>query len=322
MLFFADSKGAPGMENDCNPAERLLLEYHFRYFKHFAIICDDQYRVTWCNNEFLRVANLEQSPVGTNVNEFLSNDGQLGLLDMEQSPDRNLILRFLFKGTESLHNCLVMKRREQVMIVAQDAVQTELGTMADMGKFNYEMATLTRELSEKKTALENAYAKISELISTDYLTGLASRKYFHESFVKAISFARRTATPLTIIMADLDFFKQVNDTYGHLMGDKVLVSVAKLIRRSMRSEDLAGRFGGEEFILVLVGTDQTGGKIFAERLRQKTEQMKVNGMRSKVTMSIGLTELLAEDTSDEAIRRADEAMYQAKRAGRNKVVVL
>ena len=74
MLFFADSKGAPGMENDCNPAERLLLEYHFRYFKHFAIICDDQYRVTWCNNEFLRVANLEQSPVGTNVNEFLSND--------------------------------------------------------------------------------------------------------------------------------------------------------------------------------------------------------------------------------------------------------
>ena len=304
-----------------NP-EQLLIEYHYRYFKHIVVVCDDMLRVTWCNNEFLRVANLEQPPVGTNINEFLSNDGQLGLLDMEQSPDRNLILRFWFKGTESLHNCLVMKRREQVMIVAQDAVQTELGTMADMGKFNYEMATLTRELSEKKTALENAYAKISELISTDYLTGLASRKYFHESFVKAISFARRTATPLTIIMADLDFFKQVNDTYGHLMGDKVLVSVAKLIRRSMRSEDLAGRFGGEEFILVLVGTDQTGGKIFAERLRQKTEQMKVNGMRSKVTMSIGVTELLAEDTSDEAIRRADEAMYQAKRAGRNKVVVL
>ena len=322
MVLFAELKGAPGMENDCNPTERLLLEYHFRYFKHFAIICDDQFRVTWCNNEFLRIANLDQIPVGANIYEFLSADGQLSLLDMYQNPDRNLILRFSFKGAESLHNCLVLKRQELVMLVAQDAVQTDLGTMADMGKINYEMATLTRELSEKKTALENAYAKISELISTDYLTGLASRKYFHESFVKAISYARRTATPLTIIMADLDFFKQVNNTYGHLMGDKVLVSVAKLIRRSMRNEDLAGRFGGEEFILVLVGTDQNGGMIFAERLRHKTEHMKVIGMRSKVTMSLGVTELLPEDSSDEAIRRADEAMYQAKRAGRNRVIVL
>jgi diguanylate cyclase (GGDEF)-like protein len=308
-------------QNLCNP-EQMLVEYHYRYFKHFVVICDAELRVAWCNNEFLRVANLEMIPVGVPINEFLSTDGQLSLRDLDNNPDRNIVLGFSFKGNASAHSCILLKRQGQLMIVAQDTVQADLGTMADMGKINYEMATLTRELSEKKTALENAYAKISELISTDYLTGLASRKYIQESFVKAISYARRTATPLTIIMADLDFFKQVNDNYGHLMGDKVLVAVAKLIRRSMRNEDLAGRFGGEEFIMILVGTDQAGGKIFAERLRQKTEQMKVSGIPSKITMSLGVTAFLPDDTPDDAIRRADEAMYMAKRAGRNQVVVL
>lgn len=308
-------------QNSCNP-EHLLVEYHYRYFKHFVVICDAELTVAWCNNEFLRVANLEKSPVGVDINKFLSKAGQLSLRALDSNPDRNLMLEFLFKNKISAHNCILLKRNGQLMIVAQDTVQPDLGTMADMGKINYEMATLARELGEKKSALENAYAKISELISTDYLTGLASRKYMHESFIKAISFAKRTKTPLTIIMADLDFFKLVNDNYGHLMGDKVLVAVAKLILRSMRNEDLAGRFGGEEFIIVLVGTDQAGGKIFAERLRQKTERMKVSGVPSKVTLSLGVTEFLPDDTPDDAIRRADEAMYVAKRAGRNQVFVL
>jgi diguanylate cyclase (GGDEF)-like protein len=123
-------------------------------------------------------------------------------------------------------------------------------------------------------------------------------------------------------MADLDYFKQVNDNFGHLAGDKVLVAVARLIHKIARNEDLAGRFGGEEFIMILVGTDQAGGKIFAERLRQKTEQMKVPGVKTKITMSLGVTEFLPDDTTDTAIKRADEAMYMAKRAGRNQVVVI
>ena len=310
------------MKSKCSNPEQLLVEYHYRYFKHFVVVCDAQLRVTWCNNEFLRIGNLDKMPIGTNINEFLSSDGQLSLQNMDSNPDRNLVLGFSFKGNTSAHNCIVLKRHGQLMIVAQDTVQPDLGTMADMGKINNEMATLTRELSEKKTALENAYAKISELISTDYLTGLASRKYIHESFVKAVSFAKRTATPLTIIMADLDYFKQVNDTFGHLAGDKVLVAVARLIHKIARNEDLAGRFGGEEFIMILVGTDQAGGKVFAERLRQKTEQMKVPGVKAKITMSLGVTEFLPDDTTDAAIKRADEAMYMAKRAGRNQVVVI
>jgi diguanylate cyclase (GGDEF)-like protein len=310
------------MEKNCSNPEQLLVEYHYRYFKHFVIVCDAQLCVTWCNNEFLRVGNLEKMPIGVHINEFLSSEGQLSLHDLDNNPDRNLVLGFSFKGNTSAHNCILLKRQDQLMIVAQDTVQPDLGTMADMGKINCEMATLTRELSEKKTALENAYAKISELISTDYLTGLASRKYIHESFVKAVSFAKRAEIPLTIIMADLDLFKQVNDNYGHLMGDKVLVAVAKLIRKSARNEDLAGRFGGEEFIMILVGTDIAGGQIFAERLRQKTEQLKVPGVPTKITMSLGLTEFLPDDTTDTAIKRADEAMYLAKRSGRNKVAVL
>ena len=186
----------------------------------------------------LRIGNLDKMPIGTNINEFLSSDGQLSLQNMDSNPDRNLVLGFSFKGNTSAHNCIVLKRHDQLMIVAQDTVQPDLGTMADMGKINNEMATLTRELSEKKTALENAYAKISELISTDYLTGLASRKYIHESFVKAVSFAKRTATPLTIIMADLDYFKQVNDHCGHPVGDAVLKQTSQIIGRLLRKSDL------------------------------------------------------------------------------------
>ena len=127
---------------------------------------------------------------------------------------------------------------------------------------------------------------------------------------------------MSIIMADLDLFKQVNDKYGHLVGDKVLVRVAKLIKKFMRGEDLVGRFGGEEFLIILVGTDKDGGEIFAERLREKIELMRVTGVSQKVTMSFGVTGFLHSDTPDSAIKRADEAMYMAKKQGRNKVVVL
>lgn len=198
----------------------------------------------------------------------------------------------------------------------------DTGTMEYMGSMNQEMSRLSRELSKQKNELEKAYARINELISTDYLTGLASRKYLHESFQKAVSYFKRTGTPMTLIMADLDYFKKVNDQYGHLAGDKVLVQVSRLIRRIARSEDLIGRFGGEEFIIVLMGTNQQGGVVFAERLRQKTEKMKITGIPHAITISVGVTELLATDSVDTAIQRADEALYRAKNAGRNRVEVL
>ena len=310
------------MKNKNFGKEQLLAEYYYRYFKHLVIICDEQLQLTWCNGEFLRASNLEKMPLGASINEFLAKNDQLSFQDLESNLDRNMTLAFAFQGSIVPYNCIVLRRQDQLLIVAEDTVLSEPGAMEHIGRVNNEMANMTRELTKQNIALEKAYAKISELISTDYLTGLASRKCINDSFVKAISYYKRTGAPLTIIMADLDLFKQVNDVYGHLMGDKVLVNVAKVIKRIARNEDLVGRFGGEEFIIVLVGTDKNGGEIFAERLREKTEQMKAPGLPQKVTMSLGVTDFTASDTADSAIKRADEAMYLAKKQGRNKVVVL
>ncbi len=303
-------------------SEQLLTEYYYRYYKQFVILCDDQLRINWCNSEFLRVGNLASAPIGASINSFLVDSSQLGSNDFGQNLDRNIALAFCFKGNIVSHQCIVLKRQDQMLIVAQNPVLPDPGTMEHIGAINSEMAIMTRELSKQKSALEKAYAKINELISTDYLTGLASRKYINESMQKAISYFKRTGTSLTIIMADLDYFKQVNDQYGHLMGDKVLVQVAKLIKNIARSEDLIGRFGGEEFIIVLMGTDKAGGGIFAERFRKKTEQMKVAGVPQKVTISLGVTEFVLSDTPDSAIKRADQALYMAKKQGRNQVVIL
>ena len=310
------------MENRNCSADQLLMEYYYRYFKHIVILCDAQLQLTWCNGEFLRISNLEKIPVGANINEFLADCYQLSIQELESNLDRNMTLAFCFHGKVFSYNCLILRRQDQLLIVAEDNVLADPGTMEHIGKMNNEMADMTRELAKQNLELEKAYAKISELISTDYLTGLASRKCINDSFAKAISYFKRTGAPLTIIMADLDWFKKVNDMYGHLMGDKVLVSTAKLIKKIARSEDLIGRFGGEEFIIILVGTDKNGGKIFAERLRQKTEQMKIAGVADRITMSLGVTDFLISDTIDSAIKRADEALYMAKNQGRNRTVVL
>lgn len=310
------------MENKKIGTEQLLAEYYYRYFKHLVIICDARLHLTWCNSEFLRVSNLEKMPLGSNINDFLDDDCQISFQDLESNLDRNMTLAFSFQGSIIPYNCIVLRRQDQLLIVAEDTVLSDPGTMEHIGRINNEMANMTRELTKQNIELEKAYAKISELISTDYLTGLASRKCINDSFVKAVSYFKRTGSQLTIIMADLDLFKKVNDTYGHLMGDKVLVNVAKVIKKIARNEDLVGRFGGEEFIIILIGADKGGGERFAERLRQKTEQMKVPGLPVKITISLGVTDFLTTDTTGSAIKRADEALYMAKKQGRNKVVVL
>ena len=302
--------------------EQLLTEYSFQHFRQPVVICDHQLKICWCNHEFLQLGRFARPPLGTDINQYLLDDCRLDWIVPDAPQEKNLILTFQLKiGRPSFH-CLLLQRERQLMIVAQEPVMPDTGTMEYMGSMNQEMSRLSRELSKQKSELEKAYARINELISTDYLTGLASRKYLHESFQKAVSYFKRTGTPMTLIMADLDYFKKVNDQYGHLAGDKVLVQVSRLIRRIARSEDLIGRFGGEEFIIVLMGTNQQGGVVFAERLRQKTEKMKITGIPHAITISVGVTELLATDSVDTAIQRADEALYRAKNAGRNRVEVL
>ncbi|MCB2187056.1 MAG: sensor domain-containing diguanylate cyclase [Deltaproteobacteria bacterium] len=163
------------------------------------------------------------------------------------------------------------------------------------------------------------------LATTDGLTGLPNRRHFLELGRRELERARRYGLPLTALMLDVDHFKRVNDTYGHEVGDQVLVELAGLVRRALRAHDLVGRLGGEEFGVLLPETGVQEGLAVAERLRESlaARTVETRGGRLSVTASLGLGAYRPETSDLEALlREADQALYAAKEAGRNCVRVV
>lgn len=157
----------------------------------------------------------------------------------------------------------------------------------------------------------------------DALTGLLNHGEILTILREAIDKTRTRSQPLSVIMADIDFFKRVNDTYGHLVGDEVLINVAGRIRSAIRDFDLAGRYGGEEFLMILNNTDLQTAATIAERIRQNIGDcpLHIGHLQLPVTISLGAAELQPEDTMNALVERADKALYRAKQAGRNRVAL-
>ena len=165
---------------------------------------------------------------------------------------------------------------------------------------------------------------IAELrAATDVLTGLPNQRAVSETLQRMAAQAARTKTPLAAVVLDLDRFKQVNDVYGHAKGDEVLSSVGAVLRDEIRESDFAGRYGGEEFVLLLPDTDGPGAITAAEKLRTAIERLQVPGLEGRVSASFGIAVLPTHaHDADQLIRAADRALYAAKNAGRNRVEVV
>jgi two-component system cell cycle response regulator len=160
----------------------------------------------------------------------------------------------------------------------------------------------------------------------DRLTGLYNRGYFDDRLSAEWAFVKRHQSNMAVLLIDLDHFKQVNDTHGHPVGDAVLRAAAGKIRESLRAEDLAARFGGEEFVVLARGTDMNGAQVLGQRLRTRIAQAEVQAAAGpvKVTASIGVAVMRRElvfRSPSELLAAADTALYEAKDAGRNQVVV-
>lgn len=180
----------------------------------------------------------------------------------------------------------------------------------------FKMQDMTRRLK-----CQNLELKKSSI--TDGLTQLSNRIYLNQRLEEEFSKCSRYQQDLSYLMLDIDFFKKVNDQYGHQVGDKVLVEVANITNKSIRNSDLAARYGGEEFAVVLPGTALSHGKDMGERIRQKIEAtpIKIDNITLKITVSIGVASYDPETkTSEELIKNADTALYQAKEKGRNQVI--
>ena len=172
------------------------------------------------------------------------------------------------------------------------------------------------DISERK-ALE---AQLNELATTDELTGLFNRRHGIEVLRREINRAERTGGSFGLILLDIDHFKQVNDRFGHDAGDKVLEKVAALLRSRLRNTDVASRWGGEEFAIILPSTDREGGRIFASELLGKMQHIRTPD-GTPVSASFGVVDYRGDESASELVKRADRLMYKAKHEGRGRVDV-
>lgn len=186
---------------------------------------------------------------------------------------------------------------------------------------NRERARLQGDLAERNKELESAVRTIGRLATRDPLTELHNRRAFITIVEKEIARSKRNDQPMSILMVDIDHFKHLNDHHGHGMGDLVLKDIASLLRSKLREQDALCRWGGEEFVMLLPDTDLNEALRVAERARQSIDQtiIEAQGATLHVTVTIGVARV--GDDLDQAIDAADQAMYEGKRAGRNRVVV-
>lgn len=180
-------------------------------------------------------------------------------------------------------------------------------------------------LSSLVFPLRNAlmYREALQRANKDPLTGVYNRATLEETLARETKIAQRYLRPLALLVLDIDHFKRVNDTFGHTVGDCVIKATAERTALCIRSTDILFRFGGEEFVVLLSNTDLAGAQLLAERIRRSVESNPVccGNVETSVTISLGVTELNADDSSSTFFVRTDEALYRAKRQGRNRVEV-
>ena len=195
-----------------------------------------------------------------------------------------------------------------------------------------EIEYLEQLASQTSTTINraNVYAEILKHATLDALTGFYNRRQMEERIKQETASAKRKKTPLCAIMIDIDYFKHVNDTYGHAAGDYILKTASKIIRSQLREYDIASRYGGEEFAIILPFTREEEAVMVADRLRKAVESKIINiehvntkndTKTIQITISLGIYSFKETDKPEELLMKADKALYDAKETGRNKVII-
>lgn len=261
------------------------------------------------------------------------NDG-IAAWQRLQQPDapRLVILDWIMPGLEGIEVCRRVRAWRQddysyvymILLTSRSGMQ-EVVSAYEAGVDDYmvkpfELQDLRFRLRAGERVLD-LQEKLHLLATRDELTGLFNRRMMLDVLRSEVARARRTGEPFCLGMLDLDHFKQINDTYGHLAGDAILREAAARMQESVRCYDTLGRWGGEEFLIVMSAADLAAGKVILERVRSSlaAQLVTVAGVDIVVTASLGGTAFKQGDTIDQLIRGADEALYRAKREGRNRV---
>jgi len=204
-------------------------------------------------------------------------------------------------------------------------LESVLAVTKSVRQENLELEKRLAESSDEVASLRHSVEHIQQEAMTDPLTGVKNRKSFDLAIVKHMRRARELSEPLALIIGDVDHFKQFNDRWGHQTGDQVLRLVAEVMNANVKGQDLLARYGGEEFAILLPGTTLVNAEMLADRIRRAIESRRLKKRRTDedlglVTMSMGIAAYADGDTTEMLIERADECLYAAKRAGRNRVI--
>jgi diguanylate cyclase len=183
------------------------------------------------------------------------------------------------------------------------------------------VSRLRTRLFDSHRDLQRAFERIGEMVIRDELTGAYNRRFLMEALAREQSRAERLGTAFAVCLIDVDHFKAINDGFGHAAGDGVLKEFAKLVPQELRGVDVWGRFGGEEFLIVLPGTDNNGAQACAERIRARTAAATFPGV-PRVTITVGVATYLKREPVSALLARADKALYEGKTSGRNRVVTI
>ena len=231
--------------------------------------------------------------------------------------------RFVLPDSEDVKD---VEKAGGVSVIPLTAQQQLLGYLLLRGcsSEGLEKATILAHQLALVIRRDRLYRQVESLAITDSLTGVHTRRYIMERFHEELTRASSQKIPIAFLMVDVDYFKHFNDQYGHLTGDQILRNVTRIIQDNIREIDIIGRYGGEEFCVILPDADSSGAQYVAERMRQAVEKSVVKAYDTKVrlTISIGIACYPGDGKKlTELIDKADWALYRAKKMGRNKVCV-
>jgi two-component system cell cycle response regulator len=252
-----------------------------------------------------------------------------------------IVVSLGMRGFDGLRLCSQLRslpegRHVPILVLVSEGDRRKLNQAIDMGVNDYltrpidknELIARVRTQLRKKRYADRLRHNVQlslEMAITDQLTGLHNRRYMSRHLDNLVSSAGSSGKPLAFLILDIDYFKSVNDTYGHDIGDEVLREFARRISASVRGIDLACRYGGEEFVVVMPDTDAALAFTVAERLRKSVENTMFDISRAPgklpITISVGIASSMgSDDTAEKLLHRADQALYRAKRDGRNRVI--
>ena len=262
---------------------------------------------------------------GSTVKEFLSSPSRL-LFDkflknsLKERIRKQANLEFAWVNRwGDFSSLFIPLPGDRVLFIAEP-----VHAVADLETITAELEKIKRSLAVKETELQAVIAQADEVSHTDALTFIPNRKSIIGDLQREVMFADRYGTPLAISLVDIDHFKAINDTYGHVAGDEVLRKLAMELRGRIRHPDVIGRYGGEEFLVVLPHSTSNAAVEQAERLRKHVQTLTIQSgdMEIKLTISLGIAQYKPHrENWQEFLSRADAALYRAKNSGRNQWVV-